>query len=122
MNSHQSANALSWDRQEAIRKVGNDPEIADTLFQTLVKNLDQQILGMTEAFRQQDWNSIGQTLHKLLGSSKICATPRLENLLLALNCCAKTHDAQTMPNLFADLQQEAQSLKDCAEKPPISAP
>lgn len=98
-----------------MRKVGNDPEIADTLFQTLVKGLDQQILGMTEAFGRQDWISIGQTAHKMLGSSRICVTPRLETLLQALNCCAKAQDAEATPDLFNALVQEAANLKHCSD-------
>lgn len=110
----------AWNRQEAIRRLGNDPEIATSIFHTLVQGLDSQLLGMIEALKASNWAAIELSAHRLLGSSRICATPRLERLAFALEYCAKTRDILATPDLLAEIQQEADRLREVASQVPES--
>lgn len=106
----------SWNFQEAIRKVGNDQEIATAIFLTLIKELDTQILGMLAAIDAKNWVAIEQSAHRLLGSSRICATPKLEHLAAALEYCAKARDRLAASDLLAEMQQEAVRLRVIAHQ------
>lgn len=107
--------SLSWDREAAISRVGNDPEIANTLFQTLVDDLDKQILQMDSALSHKDWAGLGQLTHKLLGGCRICATPRLETLLVALEYGIKSQDMRSTKALLADLTHEEAKLRQLTQ-------
>lgn len=120
MQKAETQPSLAWNRQEAIRRLGNDPEIATSIFHTLVQGLDSQLLGMVEALKVSNWAAIELSAHRLLGSSRICATPRLERLASALEYCAKARDILATPDLLAEMRQEADRLKEVAGQAPES--
>lgn len=109
MSMDQALNSLPViDNEAAIKVAGNNPQIAEELLAFLRKTLREEVLAITQAFKDNELTELLQRVHKLHGGVSYCGLPRLKRTLGMLEISLKKNVLAELPQLITSLQAETE--------------
>lgn len=100
-----------WDRDAAIRAMAGDETAALQLFRLLLDGLEQAENDLQQFLHAADWHGIQQLAHRLQGSSRLCCTPLLDELMQGLECAAAAAQADRIAALLDAFRQLSERLR-----------
>lgn len=101
-----SSNLPIIDWQQNIRFAGNQPELAKTFLEMLIKTLPQDVNLILSLYKQQEYSELLQKIHKLHGAVCYCGLPRLKKVLARLESDLKNNIMENLPSLLNQLETE----------------
>lgn len=101
----------TYDRQLALRQVGDNPLIARELITLLLTELPGQSLALRHALGAGKLAVLKQLTHRMLGSACCCGTPALKDAAHSLQQ-ALDDGSSAAPGALAVIEEAHQRLQD----------
>jgi two-component system sensor histidine kinase BarA len=99
---------IDW--EEGIRLAGHKKELARDILNMLVRDLPHEVSSMQKLYKEQNFQELLKSVHKLHGAVCYTGTPRLKTLLATLETRLKTHIMNDSSILLDQLDTEVNHL------------
>ena len=99
---------IDWEL--AMKLSGNNRHIAEDILALFIRNIPDELTGINQSFRDQNYGEMCKQLHKLHGALCYCGLPRLKTLVATLESNLKNDKTDDLPTLVKLLNQEVNEL------------
>ena len=103
-------------RGELLSKVGNDPDIATELAQSLTLNHNEDVDALLLAIEQERWVEVKRYAHRILNTAQLLGCSALVELCLRVEGMLVTEGGQARAELLADYVPVVQNLSAILER------
>lgn len=103
-------------RGELLSKVGNDPDIATELAQSLTLNHKEDVDALLLAIEQERWVEVKRYAHRILNTAQLLGCSALVELCLRVEGMLVTEGGQARAELLADYVPVVQNLSAILER------
>ena len=104
-------NALVWDRNVLLERLLGDEEMVREIVQGFLEDIPCQMRVLEEAVRAGDRVSVRERAHAIKGAAASIQAEALRGASFELEKAGKSEDVDSMPSLFAKMQQCFDLLK-----------
>ena len=98
------------DEAAGLAAAGEDPDLAQELFATLMADLPREIAEIRSYVAERHWDQVVQIAHRLRGAAGYCGVPQLDYALQELERVAKTGEGSTIGMWFRAVADAADRL------------
>lgn len=100
----------SIDKDLGIKLAGNNPELANEMFQLFITSLPQELADISQSKESSDWLNLTKRVHKLHGAACYCGVPRLKKILHDFEHSLKANETEKVHPYFTALEAEITQL------------
>ena len=97
-------NAPLLDREGALKRLQDDTEFLETLYNAFLEDLPNKIAALDEAVTDGQTQIVQRTAHSLKGASATVGVPALKEAALAMEIAARDRDAEKVGTLYPGLK------------------
>jgi two-component system, NarL family, sensor histidine kinase BarA len=101
---------LVIDTELATKLAGNNPGLAEEIFELFLKNLPAEMEQIRIAKESNNIALLYKCVHKLHGAASYCGVPKLKMALLNFELALKNGEKKTLDSYYADLDFEVTKL------------
>ena len=93
-----------------LKLAGNKREVAEEMLHLLTATLTDEVTAIKQLQENNRYAELQQRLHKLHGAVCYCGTPRLKNVIVALESVLKSNKIENLTTLLEQLEFESRLL------------
>jgi len=98
------SNAPLLDREGALKRLQDDTEFLETLYNAFLEDLPNKLAALDKAVTDGQIQIVQRTAHSLKGASATVGTPALREAALEMEIAARDRDAKKVGALYAELK------------------
>ncbi len=98
------------DKEQALRVTGGNVELAESMFSQLCTELPTQMNIIRSSAATHNYDEFLTTVHRMHGSTAVCAVPSLNDVLHRLETALNKHQYEIVQELLEQLEEAVEKL------------
>jgi two-component system sensor histidine kinase BarA len=105
-----------YDEEKAFRTAGGNRSLVEEMLQKMLAELPQQLSLIQQKYSTLDWTGLRESIHRLHGSTSVCAVAALDRVVAELEKSARERDISSTQTLMVKLKHEVDRLQQLKGK------
>jgi two-component system sensor histidine kinase BarA len=103
------------DAEAALATAGGDADLAAELFSALLTGLPGELDDLRGRLAESDWPGLAEHAHQLLGATRYCGVPALDEAAGALERAARIGAPDMIAAAFTNLEAEIERVRQATD-------